>query len=501
MSASPSDDRLLAAEAFCLRAGILSVYSSLMLVMVTLILTILIITTHLTTILDPLGWGVTLAAVILGVVINRVFGSYLTATFIDLVRTAESLAKHPYGSKLQTTAHGGSFVGYLAGGLIAFGSYVGIYGWAHRIRGLGGYTHRIVVVESPTTTLVLLLLDLISALAVAGCCGFVMAAYIRLFRGAVGPDHPLTKMVYQPSAPVDRLRRLSPQYPSSPDHDRINWPFVIQYCAVIAATAAPASVLAVAIGVSLEALVSPLSQTLVVVAIIGSGIPALRLVAGQTNVIAMLLGGNTRWTAVTMAVLLGSGTAMYATTLSMLPQPSVVPPLVARQVAAGSPLAVGASLAVISTPTTYIELSRAGSVVVGIAAAIPLGVYTVRWWRDSTLAALPKIAAQCLQVLTRPGRVFIEKMTTSESQWSWRIQGAVMLQLVGVTIMTQSVYAAHSVWPGVAVLTGGGLLQGILIWFERRAGPSTDVLPAVGWSLLCGVLPPIGGIAFVATEF
>lgn len=112
-SPSPSDDLLHAAETFSLRGGLLSFYSALTFVLVTLILSVLVFTTHLTTILDPLGWGVTLAAILVGLLVNRVFGSYLTDVLVDLIQVGESLVKVPHSKKLRDSAHGGTIVAYL----------------------------------------------------------------------------------------------------------------------------------------------------------------------------------------------------------------------------------------------------------------------------------------------------------------------------------------------------------------------------------------------------
>lgn len=478
----------------------MSLYIALTLVLVTIILSFLVFTTHLTTILNPIGWGVTLSAILIGLAVNRVFGSFLTDVFFEMIRLAESLAKVPYEEKLSESAHGGTLVAYLIFVFLSIGSYNGLYGWAHRIRWLGGYSHRILVSDSPTITLLLLLLDFISALALAGACGFYLAIDLRLLRVVLLADNGLQASFHRQLAPLDQLGRLSPPIHSTPDHDTINWTFVTRYCAVMAATGLLASIVAFAVGQSFAQLAHPISRILAVAGILAVVSFAMQAAAANATLLVIPLGGTSQLTAITTAILFGCGTALYVTIVGLLPQPAAHPPVVSLLQTVDDPFVFIPSIDVLTAPTFYFELGRAGSVLVVVATVVTVSVYAVRWWHHSTLTLVPAFVDRGLGLFTWPVRAFIGKMTAANSRWSWRVRGGVIIQMLGLTMVIQSVYAAHSVWVGVAFLVGGGAIQAIFIWIEGAAGTSTRIGSKLTWSLACCLLPLVGGFSFVFAE-
>lgn len=250
MTESPpkSNDLLLDFEAFCLRVGILGIYSGVTLVLLPILLTLYVFITHLTTILESIGWGITLIAILVGISLQRLFGDLLIELLVDLVRLSEGLAEIPYGNVLSDSSNFGTVVAYVTFTLFGLMSYIGMYGWAHRIRGLGGFSQRILVVESPTISIILLVIDLISGLVLLGAIGLIAACETRILRAVISTDPRIFATVAKIIAPYGRIQRLSPDYPVDPDLDTINWEFVTGYCTLISVFGVVASGLMFGLG-------------------------------------------------------------------------------------------------------------------------------------------------------------------------------------------------------------------------------------------------------------
>lgn len=495
-----SNDLLLDFEAFCLRVGILGIYSGVTLVLLPILLTLYVLITHLTTILDPIGWGITLIAILVGIGLQRLFGNFLIDVLVDFVRISEKLAKMSYGTVLSDSSNFGTMVAYVTFALIGFMSYAGMYGWARRIRGLGNFSQRILVVESPTISIILLVIDLISGLVLVGAIGLVAACETRLLRAVISTDPRISATVAKILAPFGHIQRLSPEYPADPDPDTINWEFVTRYCTLISVFGIVVSGLLFGLG----HLLARLPVRWIIGSVFGVGF-SMSLVGNwiATDLITFLeeyVFRPPEGMAISNALALGTGGVVYMEVLPLLPMSEGRNPFIPSPIESSVDASLSVPFTSITNPVTYFELSRACSVIVLVAASIPLSFHVIRWGRDSSLSELPALLDQAVRLFTWPLRVFSAKMTSVDSRWQWWIQAAVLVQFLGIIIILQSVSAAHSVWPGVYVLFGGGTLQAGLIWRDIIGGVTTSVLSHWWWILMCCLLPPIGGVSFIIVE-
>jgi hypothetical protein len=101
---------------------------------------------------------------------------------------------------------------------------------------------------------------------------------------------------------------------------------------------------------------------------------------------------------------------------------------------------------------------------------------------------------------TWPLRVFIGKMTSTESRWNWWIQGSVLVQMFGVVLLLQAFTYDVSPTSGIGILYSSGVMQILLIRRDVHSGIEPTTLPYWVWMLGCLLMPFIGGVGFVLSE-
>lgn len=485
-------------EAFCARLGFILCYYATTLVLVVIILSVLVFSVRLTSFLESIEWGVTFFAIVLGLVINWVYDDHLTDILYQLMRKGEILAKTPMRDPInQVTTHG-AVLTYLFFVFSGFFAYGGMHSWAHRVRILSGHSNRIFIPESPTATLVLFLLEIISGFWIVASLLLMMAGEIRVIRRVLSETHHFNRVLTTLQTPYQITRMISPQYPTEIDSDHMNWDFITEYSAFIGFTMVPVTVLFLGLGQVFHEF-----NWMIIVAM-GVGLAVtiftarMLLSTNLLNATSKRLNQLEKFHFIINSLMFTYAAVVFALTVRLLPQPSGSVPDLFVTIQGVEVLKNG--LGLWRNPITYFELSRAGSVVLMCATSIPLGYHLERWRRQSSIADVPGLLRGFLRMGTWPLRVFIGKMTSTESRWNWWIQGSVLVQMFGVVLLLQAFTYDISPTSGIGILYSSGVMQILLIRRDVHSGIEPTTLPYWVWMLGCLLMPFIGGVGFVLSE-
>ncbi len=487
-------------EAFCARLGGILEYYAATLLFVVIILSVLIFSAQLTSFLKPIGWGVTFFAIALALVINWVYDNYLTDVLCQLMRTGELLAKIPMKDQINQASIYGAVLMYMFLTFMGFFAYGGMHTWAHGVRILSGHSNRIFILESPTATLVLFLLEIISGFWIVASLLFVMAGEIRVIGRVLSETHHFNRVLATLQTPYQRIRMISPQYPTEVDSNHVNWGFITEYSTFIGFTMVPVTVLFLGLGQVFHEF-----NWMIIVAI-GVGL-AVTISTAQVllstnffNATSKRLNQLEKYHFIVNSLMFIYAAVVFGITVRLLPQPiGTVPDLFVTTTAQGVEV-LKDGLGLGRNPITYFELSRAGSVVLMCVTSISLGYHLERWRRQSSIADVPGLLRGFLRVGTWPLRVFSGKMTSTESRWNWWIQGSVLVQMFGVVLLLQAFTYDISLMSGIGVLYIGGVMQILLIRRDVHSGIKPTTLPCWVWMLGCLLVPFIGGVGFILSE-